>query len=262
MKLPLLALALVAVVATWAKARFDAVALRAEIDELRSEAVELKALRLERDRLHRLHSAVEARIRLQDAPAREDQPAGATPFEAPSSYSTASLRVGEWTSIDQWKNRGRGTPMAAIETALWAAAGGDVNTLRSLLRVDDAVRARAQAIHDRLPEVSRALYPTAEDVIAAFTAKSIPLGDAQIVWQRQEGPDRMMACVFVKDPEAPAVSSDSQPLQESNAPPARPPSNSTRLGYLSVERGSDGGWQLVVPPGATEQIARELGASG
>ena len=146
-----------------------------------------------------------------------------------------------------------------METALRAAAGGDVASLKNLLQLDDAVPVRAGEVLAQLPEAARVFYASPEHLIAAFTTKAIPLGDAQLVWQHQSGPDDAVACVFVKntDPGAIVLSpANSGPPEK--IPPMAAPSNQTKLAYLSLRR-IDDSWRVVVPLSAVEKIAKELG---
>lgn len=161
-----------------------------------------------------------------------------------------------------------------METALWAAAGGDIATLKDLLQLDGAVRAKAEEILARLPISSRAAYASAENLIAAFTTKSIPLGDAQLVWQHQPGPDEAVACVFLRNPDPSLAAAPPRPseipesreeaiqrarLRAANKiPPMAPPNHREMAAYLSLSH-SDDGWRLVVPLSAVEKIAKELG---
>lgn len=76
----------------------------------------------------------------------------------------------------EWKNAGRGTPEATLETALWAAAGGEVDVLAQLLAMDEPARRRAGQLLDGLPEPSRSTYRTPERLLALLAAKDLPAG--------------------------------------------------------------------------------------
>ena len=266
----LLFLALTAVAVVCSFERSTAAQLRAELATLRHENSDLAGVRREHARLQQLQT-VEARR------AKQKRPAASLNSPAPENraQSPAALVVGEWHSPTAWGNRGQITPVAAIETALWAAAGGDLAALQKLLYLDDGLRAKAETLRARLPDASRATYSSAEHLLAAFATKSLPLGDAQLVWNHQSNADEAAACLFVKNPEyvpSPPVES---PLPETRAeaiaraaaiketrakdkrPPMAPPNEAIRALYLVLRR-TDAGWQLVASPGAVDKIAKEI----
>ena len=89
---------------------------------------------------------------------------------------------------DRWRNAGQTTAEAAFETALWAAANGDLDALVGLLVFDSAARQEADALFARLPPAARREMATPEKMIAALTAMDVPLGQATITRQ-QDGSD-------------------------------------------------------------------------
>ena len=262
MKILIFLVSLVGVGVVWGINRMATIDLRAQLEATRHEIVEWTALRRERDRLERLQREAEKRVRNQHATvvlARSEP--GLAAHEDFARQPPTSLIVGEWLPLSAWKNRGHSTPSASVETTLWAAAGGDVETLKDMLQVDELVRAKADAVVASLSASSRAMYPSAEHLIAAFTTKSVPLGDAQLVWQHQLTPDEAVACVFVKNEDANISSSSAVPLPGGTAdkiPPMGLPSNKRIATYLSLRR-MDDRWRLVVPMSAIEKIAKELG---
>lgn len=272
MKTLLLFAALAAIGVAWSLNRMTAANLRAELGALRLGSSELADARREHDRLRQLQA--EAAQRAQE---RRDAPPPVAPAAKTVTPSPASLVLGEWRAPASWQNRGRATPAATIETALWAAAGGDLVALQNLLHLDDTVRTKIATLHARLPYASRVLYPSAEHLLAAFATKSLPLGDAQLVWNHQPNAEEAFACLFVKNPDFVPTASPAQPpmpatreeaiaraaaLKEARAkdkrPPAAPANEATRALYL-VLRSTDAGWRLVVSPGAVDKIAKELG---
>ena len=96
--------------------------------------------------------------------------------------------------------------------------------------------------------------------MAAFTAKAIPMGDAQLVWQQQSGPDEAAACVWINNP-APISSVEiaEAPGPADKAPPMQP-ANPNRSEALIAMRRFDDGWRLIVPEYAIDRLARELAA--
>ena len=265
MKLLLFTVSLVSVAVVWMFSRMTTADLRAQVDLARQQNAEMTTLQREHDRLQRLQREAEESTRRERAAVElaRARKALAVPSPTVPREALSALTLGEWLPTSAWKNRGQATPLATVETALWAAAGGDIATLKDTLQLDDSVRAKADAILARLPESSRAIYPSPEHLIAAFTSKSLPLGDAQLVWQNQPGPDDAVACVFVKNTDTSAsppsaTSSPNGPAEK--IPPLGPPSAATRAAYLSLHR-NETGWRLVVPLSAVDKIAQELSGS-
>jgi hypothetical protein len=214
----------------------------------------LRTLQPDAAELARLQREAAERVRQQqELDADEETPAGAPP---------ELLTVGEWLPPKAWKNRGSATPTATVESMLWAAAGGDIAKLRDLLQFDDATRTKVRQIFAQLPENSRSLFASPEQLVAAFTAKSIPLGDAQLVWQNQPGPDEAVACVWITNPDAAAVhDSATQPPSDPNAPPMQPPNKNRSAAILALHRTAEG-WRVIVPARAVDHLAKELLGTG
>ncbi len=273
---------LVALVGIGAVCMFNRTAtadLQTQLTLARQESAEVTSLQRERDRLQRLRQDAEEQARRErDAAdlARAQQEAAVRPKPAQRPPAT-TLTVGEWLPPAGWKNRGQATPTAAVETALWAAGGGDVAVLQGMLQLDESVRAKATELLARLPANARSAYASPEHLIAAFTVKSVPLGEAQLVWQHEPRPDEAVACVFVKNPEAkvvPAVAPSLPAVPETReeaiqraarrkaekTAPMAPESPRTIATYLALRR-TEAGWHLVVPMSAVEKIAKELGGA-
>jgi hypothetical protein len=257
--------ALIAVAIVWGYEKKSTAHLRVQIDALRLQSSEVDSLRREKERLQQLQPNAEELATLQREAAERArlQRELAAREEAQRNAPAPALKVGEWLPPSAWKNRGHANPTATVETTLWAAAGGDVARVKDMLQFDDRVRAKAEAILARLPEKARALYDSPEQFIAAFMTKSVPLGDAQLVWQHQEGPDDASVCVFVKDTDSSPA--HIQPTVERSGPidlvpPMAPQNRKTRSAYMSLRRTEDG-WRIVVPEPAVDKIAKDLGAS-
>jgi hypothetical protein len=92
-----------------------------------------------------------------------------------------SLRIGSWAAPGDWRPCGNATPDAAIESTLFAAAHGDVSSLKATLEFDDNAIAKAESILAELPDSSRRQYASPEDLLAVIVAGSIPLDSAQLV---------------------------------------------------------------------------------
>lgn len=147
------------------------------------------------------------------------------------------LETGVWTPAQKWQNRGNAAPLATVETALWAAAGGDTAAFESLFVLDPATRRGAQKLLDRLASQHPVAYATPEDLIAAFAIKNIPPGAAQIAVLRQLG-GTYDVTLFLR----------TGGMEE----------GTVEVYHLSLWP-KDGRWFLRVPPSAVDKIAADLG---
>ena len=187
---------------------------------------ELAARSDERAALTRLLAEVEA-IRRRAKPGKEPVSAERLPA------STESLIRKQDVAAAAWLNRGARDPAAALETALWAAAGGDLDTLAGLLALDDETLAAATALFARLPEAMRQELGTPTKLVALFTAQAIPLGSARIPVKFEED-DRTMLVTQLAD---------------------------TKGAMREIQIGlrpAAGRWQLVVPVEAINRFADTL----
>lgn len=178
----------------------------------------------------------------------------------PTPPTPAIFPIGEWRAASTWENRGSTTPRAAVETLLWAAAGGDVATMQSLLVIDDALRDRLAAVLARSGDANR--YPGPEALLAAFTIKCIPIGDAQLVWQTQPAPDESLLALFLRNPPTPIGAAIFSTALAPPAPAERvmtglPTDPETTVTYLSLRR-VNGTWRFIVPPSAVDRIEAEF----
>ena len=89
-----------------------------------------------------------------------------------------------------WKNAGRATVPAAVETLLWAAAGGDVDALAKAIQLEPSAQVKAQELFARLPESTQAQYGSPDKLVALFMAKdAAAIAGMQILGQRDLSPD-------------------------------------------------------------------------
>jgi hypothetical protein len=288
-----LALAVAATAGTWLIETRSATRLRAGLAAARSGQRELALLQAERERLLAEQPAADDLAALRQSAAERNrllhEIAACTGNARPASFV-----IGESLPHTAWADRGAATPRAAIETTLWAAAGGDLAALKPLLELPESTREKAGALLAGLPADLRSRYATPEDLVAAFTAKNIPLGDAQLVWFNQTGDDDATAGVLIRGrvqpgevdplpPAAPAASArelelraalsransrdevvrlatelrDERAARAERAPPQLPDTRRSNMAMLALHR-ENGGWRLVVPPAAVDRIAREL----
>lgn len=250
MKTALLAFTCIAVAAYWFVEKSRGAGLSAQLDTAQDEHRELTALRREQQRLQRLeHEPQEIRSTVGSAMRGERNNA-----ESRSANTPGTMVLGEWAPPSAWKNRGCTTAANTIETVMWAAAGGDVENLRRVLELDEATTIKLDQLLATMPPATRTLYPTPKHLVAAFTAKAIPLGEAQLVWQQQLGPDDAVACVWSKNAIA-----DQSVRGEKNTEPISPPrsDHKTKSVFLTLRRTTEG-WHIVVPPRAIDSLAKDL----
>ncbi|MBI5771985.1 MAG: hypothetical protein HZA93_29700 [Verrucomicrobia bacterium] len=176
-----------------------------ELENLRADHAALSLLRVE-------IAALQARARMAD--------------EQWAVRSSARFAAGGKVPAGDWKNAGATTPSAALETILWAAAGGDVEAFaKHLLLPDERSRQRATALLESLPPEMRAHYGTPERLIAFLASKDVPLGAAQVL-ARNSGK---------------APTSSEQVRLQLTAPDGK-----TKDLILRLTQQGDG-WKLVVP---------------
>lgn len=235
----LFVVACVALLASWCGQRSEATGLRRQLADQRDHRHEVEVLRREQARLRAL-----------------PRPAGATARATPLPDGLASET---WLPPGAWKNRGCATPAASVETMLWAAAGGEVATLGDMLHFDGAARARLVELFARLPADARARHGSPAELVAAVTMVAIPLGNAQMVWQHQDGPDEVEACVRITQPDyrpVDASTAGQASLDDLVGPTWRP--GLKNIANFSLRR-IDGSWRLVVPLSAIARIEKEVG---
>jgi hypothetical protein len=197
---------------------------------------ELARLRADRDavaRLRRELSDMEASVKDAPPPA----PAAATPPTPPPAPKPIPSTA--------WKNAGRATPEAALETALWAAVGGDIDLLASTLELSPGARQRAEALLANLPPATRAQYATPEKFAALFTARDVPL-DSSLTLNSRRADKEGEALLQVRLTGSRTVEGKTALVESKNT-------------FLTL-RSSGDGWKLQVPETAIEKYAAALSA--
>ncbi len=135
-----------------------------------------------------------------------------------------------------WRKAGQATPAAAFETALWAGAGGNVESLAGLLIFDPVAQTKANAIFAALPAAMQQELSTPDRLIALLVAKDVPLGSAEILTQATPADPSADTKLAAKLTDADGKSKEV---------------------HLSL-RATDGSWRFVVPPDAVEKYAAQL----
>jgi hypothetical protein len=176
---------------------------------------------VERENLRANHAAVsELRTEITVLRARERSAA-----EEWAQRSSQRFAAGEKVLAGEWTNAGGATSRAALETILWAAAGGDIDRFAQCLLVPDRTRQLTMQLLESLPAAWREQHGTPERLIAFLACKDVPLGAAKVVaWDQPKTP----------------TSSEQVRLQLST------PDGATRDLLLRFAPHS-GGWKLVVP---------------
>lgn len=88
--------------------------------------------------------------------------------------------IGNTVSVSHWQNAGMASPQATLETALWAGAGGDVDTFARTIILMGYSRRAAQELLESMPAAMREQYDTPEKLIAFFTIQEVSPGSAQV----------------------------------------------------------------------------------
>ena len=167
---------------------------------------------------------------------RERGPAATASVTAPSvpagSSSVPVFPPGEWVPAKTWQNEGRHTVRAALDTVLWAAAGGDLAVFTSALEIDAATRTKLNEAFQNLPPAARSLYATPEDMLASVAMKAIPPTAAQISWFNQIDADHATVGLMIANPD---------------------PAKAAKFTVLSLRQTTDG-WRIRVPDAAIQRL--------
>jgi hypothetical protein len=208
--------------------------LQRQLAILRRDAAEQKRLQQEHDQLVALQPTAGELDQLRRKIEAEGRPAPEVNHSVTVTADSPSLRRGVWAAPSSWKDCGQSTPEGTLETTLWAAAGGDLGTLKNVFEFDAAALAKAQAILDGMPEVSRALYSTPEDLLTLLAAREIPLTDAQWFARTDHDADTVTESVVLRDAEG-----------------------DTQQAHLTFHRGQYG-WRLTIPAAIVERMTNAL----
>ena len=232
--------------------------LRNEVEQQSVRAREVATLERERDRLRGNRvAAVEASRGEPRNPEAARRAVASVATRESESTAPSSLASGAWLASEAWRNRGNMSAAAAIETLLWAAAGGDLAMLQKILLLDDATRQAGATLFARQPTLAQR-FGGPEQLVAAFTTKSIPLGKARLDLE-QSGSDKVNAYLTLKSREDAAATAMAKTTDSASdrTPPSLPEDTATKLRILTVRRDLDG-WRVIVPPSAIDRIAQEI----
>src|SRR5688500_957149 len=155
-----------------------------ELDQMQAENRRLRSAGLSDEQLDRLRAEHAALTMLQsEMTSLRNQVAEAERIAAQSKAQREPVErfaVGIAMPAGEWKNQGAATPGSALETALWAAAGGDVGALAERIALDGKSKSLADALLNSLPPAMRTQFNSPEQLIAFLTIKDIPTGEAKV----------------------------------------------------------------------------------
>lgn len=163
--------------------------LRAELDMLRERQGEVQRLRRERERLRVQQVPAEELARLRaDRAAIERLRGEMSAVQTSSDEKTRSVQaraserfaVGQSMPAANWRNAGAATAAAALETVLWAAAGGDVDAFARRIQFDPRAKKTAGALWEGLPPDERVKHASPEHLMAFLSIKDVPVGAATV----------------------------------------------------------------------------------
>lgn len=219
----------------WGVERHTAALLQIQLDAARDRHGEIDRLRQEHSRLLQLQPSKDELVHLRAELQKARQSGHGSDDEG--NPRAGSLRPGIWASASTWKNQGKATPEAALETMLWASSCGNVASLKDVLVLEPETRIKAAEMIPHLRDPSQQLYASPEGLLAVVIAGSVPLDSAQVVARQQNQNGQVIEYLRLKD---------------SNG--------NTRQVYISLQKTTDG-WQLDVPPSAIDQISMERSVS-
>ncbi len=136
-------------------------------------------------------------------------------------------------SASDWHDVGRATPEAALETALWAAAGGRIDRFAESFSYGPGAKEKAETLFASLPEAMRSEFGSVDKLIALMSVQRVPIGGAQVMTVEKTTEGVTLGTRLI-DPVGPKRLSNLTFRQEGNA------------------------WKLVVPAEAVDAYARKL----
>ena len=212
-----------------------------EFARLRDEAARLERAQVsaEEERRLRADRAAVERIRAELAALkrRVEERARAATDGAGETAKRGKAMDKEFVPASEWRDRGRATPTAAVETLLWAAAGGNVGALAKAIELDPGAREQAERLLAEVPEAEREGCRTPEELVALLSATKVPLGEARITTPKPDAP--------------PGVPPMRDVLLRNAA-------GLVRTVELQVNEAAQGDWRIVVPETAVRRYAIEL----
>ncbi len=136
---------------------------------------------------------------------------------------------------EQWSNKGYGTPYESVETLIFSAANGDLQTMKDSLVFSPESEALAKRLFEKLPASIRQEQGNLETVIAMMTIDQVPLAHAQIT-SFKELTDEAREVFMLFSPNL----------------------DSPRHVKLDLIQLPDTTWKVLVPPQAITEYSKQL----
>ena len=133
-------------------------------------------------------------------------------------------------AVEEYRNEGRATARAALQTLAWGCDRGDVEALAKLLQLEPEARAKAEAYYAGLPAAVRSQWKSVEEMTASFVALGV------------------MTSPF---PSADVLDAAVLETPDENRAVLRLPG--TRKDRTAFRRGPDGNWSCVIDAAAMER---------
>lgn len=126
------------------------------------------------------------------------QPAETAPDVRAVSEAESAPAAGATTRVvEEYRNEGRATARAALQTLAWACDRGDVAALVELMQLEPEARAKAETFYANLPADARGRWKSADEMVATFVtlgAQMSPFPSADVLAaavMEPTGDDRM-----------------------------------------------------------------------
>ncbi len=167
--------------------------------------------------------------------AAESTPMAEAAPSAPPARPSNEIAEGERILAGELKNVGQGTPEATIETALWAAVGGNLEVLADVVMFSPEIKAKADGWFAGLPESTRREHGTPEKAIAATLARdAAELKGMQLQGRTEVAADEVGVRVLLATG-----------------------AGKTKEETFLTQRAA-GGWKMVLPDELVEKLARKF----
>lgn len=109
-------------------------------------------------------------------------------------------QVAPLVRVAAWKNAGRSTVGALVQSQFWAMAHGDTDYLQRTTVLDEPFRQALERLLDRVSPSIRAQYPTPESLAAFLLASGPALEGYALSSQTQASPDESSVAVLELEP--------------------------------------------------------------
>ncbi|MSU66376.1 MAG: hypothetical protein EXS38_09815 [Opitutus sp.] len=235
---------LFAAIVAWTIETMERTRLTARIDNLRLGNRALGHTREEHERLRRREPFPDELLSLRRDAAelaglrremadREQFTATGGRSAAVTAGGTVPFPEAQWVPAASWKNVGRATAQAALQTVLWAAAAGEPSALREVLGFSSNAPGAAKKLGASQPELPRASDPESEGRPVARLAGQIGAAAVQLLAEQNQGFDHTVVYLAVKSA-----------------------GGEIKAIYLQLHRDASG-WRVMVPTHVLEKARSE-----